>query len=145
MTNPDIAGILLEAEANRRRDRAASAAANSTSVPASTGNYTVNNAFADQVGGNPVVLGPDGKIPAELLPAGYGSGGGGGATFKEYVHTQSTAVAVWTVAHNLGGYPPPVVLDAGGDEMIPAVSYVDANTITLGFSRPQTGTCRVAL
>lgn len=60
-----------------------------------------------------------------------------------YDHVQSTAATVWTINHNLGGYP---IADAyvtyNGDlqRILPAsVTYVDANTCTLTFNTPRAG------
>lgn len=60
-----------------------------------------------------------------------------------YDHIQATAAQVWTINHNLGGYP---IADAyvtyNGDvqRILPmAVTYVDANTCTLTFATSRAG------
>lgn len=56
-----------------------------------------------------------------------------------YTHTQLTLAAVWNVAHGLGVYPSATVVDSGGTEMIPDLTYVDANNLTLTFGAPTSG------
>jgi len=58
-------------------------------------------------------------------PAGA-SGSGGGST---YTHTQSSALASWTVAHNLGRKPSITVVDNLDNRIEPDVTYLDTNTV----------------
>lgn len=60
-----------------------------------------------------------------------------------YDHVQATPATVWTITHNLGGYP---IADAyvtyNGDlqRILPtAVTYVDSNTCTLTFQTARAG------
>lgn len=58
-------------------------------------------------------------------------------------HIQTDPSALWTINHNLIGYPiVDVFIDVDGvlNKIIPTgVSYVDANTCTVSFSSAQTG------
>ena len=63
---------------------------------------------------------------------------GGSAT--TYTHVQSVAAATWTVAHNLGYNPSLTVVDSSGQQVHGAVTYVDTNTITVGFAGAMGGT-----
>jgi hypothetical protein len=53
---------------------------------------------------------------------------------KNYVHTQSTPAATWTVSHNLGKRPAVVVVDSAEDVVYGDIQYIDDNTVTLTFS-----------
>ena len=50
-----------------------------------------------------------------------------------YTFTQSTALATWTIAHNLNRRPSVTVVDTLENVVVPDVSYVDANTIQINF------------
>lgn len=140
MSQPDqdpLAAILSQAEADRRRERAAAASAGSVSTPVSYGDATV--AGGGQ-GGLSVTLDANGRIPPSLLyPAAAGQ------VARSYEHVQSAPAAVWTIPHNLGGYPPPVVIDDSGSAIDGEVRYVDENTMTVTFGRPKTGRAHVSL
>lgn len=58
---------------------------------------------------------------------------------KNYVHNQVPLSASWTVVHNLNKYPVVEVVDSGNSAVIPNVSYVDLNTLTIGFAAPTSG------
>lgn len=60
----------------------------------------------------------------------------GGETFT---WTQSIALAIWTIAHNLGKYPSVIVVDTTGDQVIPDVTYIDQNTIQVTHGLPMAG------
>lgn len=64
------------------------------------------------------------------------SGGAGGAT---YTHTQTIALAVWTVAHNLGRYPSVSVTDLLGRLIVPDVAYLDDNLVQITHGLPLAG------
>lgn len=64
------------------------------------------------------------------------SGGAGGAT---YTHTQSIALAVWTVPHNLGRYPSVNVTDLLGRLIVPDVVYLDENVVQITHGLPLAG------
>ncbi len=73
-----------------------------------------------------VTQGPQG-IPGE-----QGIPGTGGDL--NYVHTQSIALAVWDVTHNLGKYPATTVVDSAGTIVQGDVQYPSANRAVLTFS-----------
>lgn len=52
-----------------------------------------------------------------------------------YVHAQDVADTTWTVTHNLGKFPSVSVVDSGGTWVVGDVTYVDANTLRVVFSR----------
>lgn len=135
-TDP-LAAVLAEAEANRRRDRAAASAAGSVSIPAVTGNYTtIGNVSA----GNPVTLDENAKVDeSQLYPAAAGQTG---ITFN---FEQDTPQPVWTVKHNLNGYPVVVVRNAAGDQIIPEIDAIDMNTTRITFGRPTAGSASLSL
>lgn len=56
-----------------------------------------------------------------------------------YTHTQSTALATWTVNHNLGFKPAVTVLTLGGVEMWAEITHVSNNQVSIGFDSPITG------
>lgn len=73
----------------------------------------------------PVMPGPPGKD--------------GGAT--RYRYTQSTALDVWTVNHNLGHWPTAVsVRSPGGVEVEAQVTHNSINQLTVSFAGPYAGT-----
>lgn len=69
-------------------------------------------------------------------PAGPSGAAGGAWSFH-----QSSPAATWTLTHNLGIYPVPVVLlDDNPDRPVwTDVDYTDANSFTLTFPTPVTG------
>lgn len=66
------------------------------------------------------------------------TGGGGSDTFK-FTFTQDIASALWTITHELDGFPNVTVVDTLGRQVEADVAYVDANHITVGFASPATG------
>jgi|SRR5215472_4120825 len=56
-----------------------------------------------------------------------------------FVFVQSTASALWSIAHNFGKYPSIEVVDSGGNLLWPDVDYVDANNISVSFANPTSG------
>jgi hypothetical protein len=75
-------------------------------------------------------------------PGPKGEMGVPGAGFN-FIHLQSVAQTVWTVPHNLGGYPNVTAAQLSGVddwEVIEGdVLYLDANTIQLTFSAAVSG------
>lgn len=57
-----------------------------------------------------------------------------------YVHTQSTPLAVWTITHDLEKKPSVRIEDLAGNDIIAEIDYVDLNTITIVFAIPLSGT-----
>lgn len=76
--------------------------------------------------GPPGPPGPQGPAGPQGLP---GSGGD-----LSYVHTQTVASTLWVVAHNLGKFPAVTVVDSGGNVVVGDVSYIDMNTVAIGFT-----------
>ncbi len=94
-----------------------------------------------------------------VAPAGQGPAGIGGADISEEpdnqlttgfdgglyvpahrkVHVQTVPLEVWTVPHNLGGFPSATVVDHLGSKVQADVTYVDENIIQVTFSVPSVG------
>lgn len=96
-------------------------------------NITVNNQESisvsiKQTGYNKTTIA---KQPAQNNLDIKGLKGGGD---KNYVHTQSTPAASWTVSHNLGKRPAVVVVDSAEDVVYGDIQYINDNTVTLTFS-----------
>ena len=53
---------------------------------------------------------------------------------KNYVHTQISASATWTVSHDLGKFPSVTIVDSGETVVIGNIDYVDLNNLTITFS-----------
>lgn len=52
---------------------------------------------------------------------------------------QSSASNNWTITHNLNSYPSVTVVDSSGNVVIGAITYVNANEITISFSSSFSG------
>jgi len=48
-----------------------------------------------------------------------------------FTWTQSIALSVWTIPHNLNKFPSVTVVDNLGNLIYPDVSYVDSNTVQI--------------
>lgn len=128
--NPDpLAGILTQAERDRRRDRA---------YRESTGTLAGAAGEGTAAGGLGVTLDGSGHIPVGLLPPGLGGGGG---TFR---FEQDTPSDTWTVVHNLNGHPDVRIEDAEGP-IGGAVDYPDDNTVVISFTTPIAGFAHLTL
>lgn len=57
-----------------------------------------------------------------------------------YPYEQVTPATTWTINHNLGQYPAVTVVDTAGSLIYGAVTYNNANQITLNFAYGQAGT-----
>jgi hypothetical protein len=58
-----------------------------------------------------------------------------------YTHTQATASAAWSVAHNLGRRPPSIsVLDSAGSICLFECQHIDTNNLVLRFGYAFSGT-----
>lgn len=53
---------------------------------------------------------------------------------KNFVFTQTEALATWNIQHNLGKYPAVMVTDSAGTVVEGLITYVDENNITITFS-----------
>jgi hypothetical protein len=73
-----------------------------------------------------------GTYPSPQLAAGL-------AFDRTYVHTQGSPSATWSVVHNLGKFVSVDVVDSGGSLVIPDVTYVDNNTVTVKFGSATSG------
>lgn len=51
-----------------------------------------------------------------------------------YEHTQGSASATWTIAHNLGFKPNVTVVDSGGTICEGEITYTNSNSLTVTFS-----------
>jgi len=56
-----------------------------------------------------------------------------------YVHDQMSAASVWTIVHNLNGFPSVTVVDSAGSEVIGDVVYDSPNQVHVNFSAPFAG------
>jgi hypothetical protein len=87
-----------------------------------------------------VVEAPAIVIQREGIPGARGetgaSGEFGGATF---IFTPEDVSASWLVAHNLNKFPSVDVVDTSGRRVMPDVTYLDSNVLTLDFDIPMTG------
>ena len=75
------------------------------------------------------IPGPQGQ------PGADGSGGD-----LHYAFSQGSPSALWTVTHNLGKYPSVTVIDSAGTTVVGSVTHLDANSLTVAFSAPFSGT-----
>jgi len=71
-----------------------------------------------------------------------GMPGRDGIGVNPYTHTQSSASATWTVAHNLGYHPSVSIETPGGLEMIGEVLHQSNNLLTISFASARAGTAR---
>lgn len=53
---------------------------------------------------------------------------------KNFVYTQTEALATWNIQHNLGKYPAVMVTDSAGTVVEGLITYTDENNITITFS-----------
>lgn len=73
-----------------------------------------------------------------------GPPGPSGPSGAGYVHTQASALAVWTVPHNLGYRPSVSVTTTGGVEVEGGeVLHLSTNTLTITFDVAFAGSARL--
>jgi hypothetical protein len=60
-----------------------------------------------------------------------------------YTHIQNTPSATWTINHNLGFNPVPVILDSAGTQCEGTLTYITLNTMTLTFTSAFAGTAYI--
>ena len=83
------------------------------------------------------VVKPPAELPADIAMVIAGKPGtGAGAA---YTHTQASAAAVWTVAHNLGRWPSVTVTDQLKRRIEPDVDYLDENFVRVTHGAPLIG------
>lgn len=70
-------------------------------------------------------------------PAGSGGSGAG------YNHTQTAALSIWTINHNLGYKPSVQIFTTGGLEMLAEIQHISINQVTVTFNNAVTGTARL--
>jgi hypothetical protein len=73
-------------------------------------------------------------------PRGYTGPPGPPGPETTYPFVQSAASVSWDIIHNLNRYPSVTVIDSGGSEIIPNLSYISANEVVLSFANPTSGT-----
>lgn len=62
---------------------------------------------------------------------------------KQYVHTQSTPAATWTINHNLGYRPLITLLTSGGVEYEAEVVHTSTNQVLVYHTSAKAGTARL--
>lgn len=67
------------------------------------------------------------------------NGNGVGGADANYVHTQAVPDVLWSVNHGLDKFPAVSVVDSGGNVVIPSVTYVDENNVSLTFGAASAG------
>lgn len=63
-----------------------------------------------------------------------GDTGAQGVSGGNYMHTQSSPSATWTIAHNMGYHPAVSVVDSAGSQVEGSTVWNDLNTVTITFS-----------
>jgi len=58
---------------------------------------------------------------------------------KNFVFTQGVAATTWSVVHNLGKKPSPVVVDSAGTEIIAQINHIDINSFDVLLNAATTG------
>lgn len=76
------------------------------------------------------------SISVELSPILRGLPGDAGS---RYTHTQSSASAIWTVAHNLNSKPAVMVADHLDRQIFADVEWIDSNTVRVTHGAAITG------
>ena len=91
-----------------------------------------------------VTIAPPDVTPTYTLTAmTQGPTGSSGSAGSTYIHTQSTPLDVWTVAHNLGFRPTVTVTTTGGVEVEGGeVLHVSTVVLTITFDVAFTGSAR---
>lgn len=62
-----------------------------------------------------------------------------GDDYTSYVFVQPTPAIVWTINHNLDGFPSVTLVDNSGNVILAQVQYVNDDTIIVTFSQPVAG------
>lgn len=73
------------------------------------------------------VLAPNGD-GSQLQNIGAGSGD------KNYTFNQMSALATWTITHNLSKYPSVTIVDSSGNVVVGEVYYIDSDSVRVVFS-----------
>ena len=100
----------------------------------------LNNQLTDDVTKKQYHLGvPEGRLYYEEGAIAVESGFTALSSDKNYVHNQTAASALWTVAHNLGKYCAVTVTDSGGNIIVGNVEYINTNKLLIRFSSAVSG------
>jgi hypothetical protein len=93
--------------------------------------------------GDPGPSGPEGPQGTPGTPGSPGPPGppgpAGSGNDLNFVYTQLSPSASWSVTHNLGNFVSVEVVDSGGSTIIPDVHYVDTNHVNLLFGSATSG------
>lgn len=91
--------------------------------------------------GNFGLPGPPGPEGPEGPPGPEGDPGPPGppGTEQTYIFDQLAPAYIWDIFHLLNRYPSVTVIDTGGSEIIPNVTYVSDDEIQLYFANPTSG------
>jgi hypothetical protein len=73
------------------------------------------------------------KIIAKVKNFSTGSGS------ASYTHEQASALATWTITHNLGKHPHVTTIDTANSLVFGSVQYDSLNQVTISFSVPVSG------
>lgn len=79
-------------------------------------------------------------VPTVVITAPGPQGPAGNSASIFYIFNQATPSSVWTINHNLNGYPALTVFDSANSECVGTINYVDTNNLTLTFSTAFSGT-----
>jgi hypothetical protein len=63
----------------------------------------------------------------------------------QYIHHQGVPSVLWSITHNLGGYPAVAVVDSANRVGFGEVTYIDTNTLTVEFSAGFSGKALLVL
>lgn len=58
---------------------------------------------------------------------------------KHFSFTQAVAATTWTIAHNLGKFPSPIIVDTGGTEVEGEIRHIDQNNLEIKFNAAFSG------
>lgn len=83
----------------------------------------------------PLALSAGGSLPLDLNLA-IPVAGGSALTFT---WSQASALAIWTIPHNLNRYPSVTVVDSTGAVVETGVRYVDENIVQVTADQPFSG------
>ena len=75
--------------------------------------------------------------------AAVGPQGPSGSTAIFYTHTQGASASVWTINHNLNGYPTAVVFDSANTQVEGTFSYPSVNQMLITFTSAFSGTAYI--
>lgn len=78
------------------------------------------------------------QLPGTQGPRGP-TGSSSGSGDLNFTFNQGSAASVWNITHNLGKFPSVSVVDTAGTALLGDISYHDANSLTLYFSAPFSG------